>query len=59
MAVLSVRCEGAVKHFIINQSDRGDFYIERLKAKTIEELIQSHLWVISELGQEASCRKIT
>ncbi|VDM85357.1 unnamed protein product, partial [Strongylus vulgaris] len=43
IAVLSVRCNGAVKHFIINQSDKGEFYIEKLKAKTVEELVQSHL----------------
>ncbi|KIH60787.1 SH2 domain protein [Ancylostoma duodenale] len=43
VAALSVRSDGVVKHFVINRSDQGDFYIEKLRAKTIEELVQSHL----------------
>ncbi|KHJ79179.1 SH2 domain protein [Oesophagostomum dentatum] len=40
---LSVRCQGGIKHFVVNQSDHGEFYFERLKAKTIEDLVQTHL----------------
>ncbi|RCN45278.1 SH2 domain protein, partial [Ancylostoma caninum] len=43
VAALSVRSDGVVKHFVINRSDQGEFYIEKLRAKTIEELVQSHL----------------
>uniref|UniRef100_A0A183F6D6 Pkinase_Tyr domain-containing protein n=1 Tax=Heligmosomoides polygyrus TaxID=6339 RepID=A0A183F6D6_HELPZ len=43
VAAISVRCNGVVKHFMINQSPQGDFYIERLRAKTIEELVLRHL----------------
>lgn len=43
VAAISVRCDGVVKHFMINQSPQGDFYIERLRAKTIEELVLRHL----------------
>ncbi|KAK6049971.1 SH2 domain protein [Cooperia oncophora] len=39
IAAISVRCADEVKHFMINQSPQGDFYVERIRARTIEELI--------------------
>ncbi|XGW18886.1 hypothetical protein V3C99_003018 [Haemonchus contortus] len=43
IAAISVRCGDVVKHFVINQSPQGDFYIEGVHARTVEELIQKHL----------------
>ncbi|WKY00811.1 hypothetical protein Q1695_015104 [Nippostrongylus brasiliensis] len=43
VTALSVRCGDAVKHFMINQTPKGEFYIEGLRADTVEKLIQKHL----------------
>ncbi|ETN85476.1 SH2 domain protein [Necator americanus] len=50
-AALSVRSGGDVKHFVVNKSDQGEFYIETLKAKTIEELVRNHLSTGEPLSQ--------
>ncbi|KAI6236806.1 Tyrosine-protein kinase [Aphelenchoides besseyi] len=39
---LSVKWEGQVKHFMINQNERGHFYLETHTEKTVGELIDWH-----------------
>ncbi|CAJ0593089.1 unnamed protein product [Cylicocyclus nassatus] len=56
IAVLSVRCDDVVKHFIINKSDKGEYYIENLRAKTIEDLVQSHLKSGEPLSKASQAR---
>ncbi|KJH53115.1 SH2 domain protein [Dictyocaulus viviparus] len=43
VATLSVRCGNTIKHFMINHSDDGEFYVENLRATTVEDLIRKHL----------------